>query len=208
MLKVWGRRDSFNLQKVMWCVAELGIPHERIDAGGTHGVTDTPDYLAMNPNGRVPTIDDDGFVLWESNAIVRYLSAKHGMGTLCPDDPRRRAEADRWMDWQCATVGAIMRLLIITMFRTKPEDRDPEIVQRQMAEAGRLWAMLDAHLENRDYVIGDSFTMGDIPLGTYAWRWFSVAAARTEFASLKAWHQRLCDRPAYRDHVMLPLIQY
>ena len=94
------------------------------------------------------------------------------------------------------------------MFRTKPEDRDPEIVQRQTADAGRLWAMLDAHLANRDYVIGDSFTMGDIPLGTYAWRWLSVDAARPELANLKAWHQRLCNRPAYRDHVMLPLIQY
>ena len=144
MLKIWGRRDSFNLQKVMWCVAELGIAHQRIDAGGTHGVTDTADYLAMNPNGRVPTIDDDGFVLWESNAIVRYLSAKHGLGTLCPDDPQRRADADRWMEWQSATVGAVMRPLIITMFRTKPEDRDPAAVARQVAEAGRYWAMFDA----------------------------------------------------------------
>ena len=121
MLKVWGRRDSFNLQKVMWCVGELGIAHERIDAGGTHGVSDTAAYLAMNPNGKVPTIDDDRFVLWESNAIVRYLAAKHGLGSLCPEDPQRRADADRWMDWQCATVGAVMRPLTITMFRTKPE---------------------------------------------------------------------------------------
>ena len=205
MLKIWGRRDSFNLQKVMWCVAELGIPHVRIDAGGAHGVSDTAEYLAMNPNGRVPTIDDDGFVLWESNAIVRYLAAKHGLGTLCPDDSQRRADADRWMDWQGATVGAVMRPLIITMFRTMPEARDPAIVARQIAEAGRYWTMLDARLAGDDFVVGDSLTMGDIPLGCYAWRWFSIDAERPALANLEAWYQRLCNRPAYAEHVMIPM---
>jgi glutathione S-transferase len=205
MLKIWGRRDSFNLQKVMWCVAELGIPHQRIDAGGAHGVTDTADYLAMNPNGRVPTIDDDGFVLWESNAIVRYLAAKHGMGTLCPDDPQKRAAADRWMDWQAATVGAVMRPLIITMFRTKQEDRDAEIVAHQIAEAGRYWTMLDAQLADSDFVVGQSLTMGDMPLGCYAWRWFSVDAERPKLGNVDAWYRRLCERPAYAEHVMVPM---
>lgn len=208
MLKIWGRRDSFNLQKVMWCVGELGIDHQRIDAGGAHGVTDTPAYLTMNPNGRVPTIDDDGFVLWESNAIVRYLAAKHGLGTLYPDDPYRRAEADRWMEWQSATVGAAMRPLIITMFRTRPEVRDPDTVRPQVAEAGRLWAMLDAHLAKSAFVVGDSLTMGDIPIGTYAWRWFSMAADRPHLPHLEAWYERLRQRPAYQLHVMLPLLQY
>lgn len=205
MLKIWGRRDSFNLQKVMWCVGELGIAHERIDAGGTHGVSDTAAYLAMNPNGKVPTIDDDGFVLWESNAIVRYLSAKHGLGSLCPDDPHRRADSDRWMDWQCATVGAVMRPLTITMFRTKPEARDPVNVERQMAEAGRYWTMLDARLADSEYVVGDTLTMGHIPLGCYAWRWFSVDAERPALANLEAWYRRLRDRAAYAEHVMLPM---
>lgn len=204
MLKIWGRRDSFNLQKVMWCVAELGIPHQRIDAGGAHGVTDTPEYLTLNPNGRVPTIDDDGFVLWESNAIVRYLSMRHGMGALCPDDPQRRADADRWMDWQSATMGAIMRPLIVTMFRTRPEDRDDETVRRQIDQAGRLWAMLDAHLTERDFVAGD-FSMGDIPLGAYAYRWFSIPEARPDLPNLASWYDRLRARPAYREHVDLPI---
>ena len=205
MLRIWGRRDSFNLQKVMWCVGELGLAHERIDAGGTHGVTDTAAYLAMNPNGRVPTIDDDGFVLWESNAIVRYLSAKHGLGSLCPENPHRRAEADRWMDWQSATVGAAMRPLTISMFRTGPEDRDPATVDQQIREAGRYWTMLDAHLAGQDYVVGDSLTMGDIPLGVYAWRWFSVEGDRPVLENLEAWYRRLCDRPAFAEHAMIPL---
>ncbi len=204
MLRILGRAESFNLQKVMWCVAELDIPHQRIDAGGAHGVTNTDEYLAMNPNGRVPTIDDDGFVLWESNAIVRYLSARHGMGTLCPDDPQRRADADRWMDWQSATVGAVMRPLIITMFRTAPEDRDPKTVQRQIDEASRLWAMLDRHLADRDYIGGATLTMADIPMGTYSSRWFAIDAAKPEFANLSAWYERLGARAPYREHVLRP----
>jgi glutathione S-transferase len=189
----------------MWCVAELGIPHQRIDAGGKHGVTDTPEYLAMNPNARVPTIDDDGFILWESNAIVRYLAARHGRGTLCPDDDCQRADADRWMTWQAATVGAVMRPLIITMFRTAPAERDPDTVAAQVAAVGKLWAMLDARLEDRDYVAGEALTMGDIPIGAYAWRWFSVEAERPELPHLDAWYARLTARPAYREHVMVPM---
>lgn len=205
MLKIWGRRDSFNLQKVMWCVAELGIPHKRIDAGGRHGMTDTPEYLALNPNGRVPTIEDDGFVLWESNAIVRYLSARHGTGTLYPDDATRRADADRWMEWQSATMGAVMRPLIITMFRTLPVDRDAKTVRWQINDAGHLWSILDAQLENRDFVAGSDFTMGDIPLGTYAYRWFSISESRPALRGLSAWYERLRARPAFREHVQLPI---
>ena len=205
MLKIWGRRDSFNLQKVMWSVAELGLAYERIEAGGIHGVTNTAEYLAMNPNGRVPTIDDDGFVLWESNAIIRYLAAKHGRGVLYPDDAKVQAEADRWMEWQSATVGAVMRPLIITMFRTKPDDRDPSILENQLAEAGRCWTILDAHLAVRDYVAGELLSIGDIPMGTYAWRWFSMDADRPALTHLEGWYDRLKDRPAYRDHVMLPM---
>ncbi len=189
----------------MWCVAELAIPHQRIDAGGGHGVTDSPEYLAMNPNGRVPTIDDDGFILWESNAIVRYLAAKHGMGTLCPADEMQHADADRWMDWQCATVGAVMRPFIITMFRTKPEDRDPDIVRRQVEGVSRLWTILDDRLADRRYVVGEDFTMGDIPIGTYAWRWFSIDVERPHLPNLAAWYERLTTRPAYREHVMVPM---
>jgi glutathione S-transferase len=205
MLRIWGRRDSFNLQKVMWCVGELGLAHERIDAAGAYGVTDTAAYLAMNPNGRVPTMDDDGFVLWESNAIARFLAAKHGLGSLCPKDPQARAEADRWMEWQSATVGAVMRPLIITMFRINAQDRDPATVDRQMAEAGRYWAMLDAHLAKSNFVVGESLTMGDIPMGTYAWRWFTMDADRPALVNLERWYARLRDRPAYRDHVMVTM---
>ena len=205
MLKVWGRKDSFNLQKVMWCVGELGIAHRRIDAGGAFGVTDQPEYLAMNPNGRVPTIDDDGFILWESNAIIRYLAEKYGAGTLCAADLEGRADADRWMTWQSATMGPNMRALGLATYRSTPEQRDPETIARLVEIASGHWSILDRHLAGRDYVTGDAFSMGDIPLGTYAWRWFSIDIERPSLPGLEAWYHRLGEREAYRTHVMLPL---
>ena len=205
MLKVWGRKDSFNLQKVMWCVGELGIAHRRIDAGGAFGVTDRPEYLAMNPNGRVPTIDDDGFILWESNAIIRYLAEKYGAGTLCAADLEGRADADRWMTWQSATMGPNMRALGLATYRSTPEQRDPETIARLVGIAAGHWSILDRHLAGRDYVTGDAFSMGDIPLGTYAWRWFSIDIERPRLPALEAWYRRLGEREAYRTHVMLPL---
>ncbi len=204
MLKIWGRTDSYNLQKVMWCVAELGIAHQRIDAGGAFGVTDGSEYRAMNPNGRVPTIDDDGFVLWESNAIVRYLAARHGAGTLCPADPQRLADADRWMTWQSATVGRTMRGLIHAMFNPPPDQRDPVAAAPMIETVTGHWAILDAHLADRDYVMGQDFTMADIPMGAYALRWFEMDIARPAMPHLEAWYARLQDREAYRTHVMAP----
>ena len=143
MLTIWGRINSINVQKVLWCCAELGVAYERIDAGGSFGVSNTPEYLAMNPNGLVPTIKDDGFVLWESNVIVRYLAAKHGAGTLYPGDLRECAEADRWMDWQVTTLWMALRPLFFGYVRTPPEQRDAAALaaaQRSLrdAEEGEL----------------------------------------------------------------------
>src|SRR5688572_31955438 len=121
VLKIWGRRNSVNVQKALWCCGELKLPFERVDAGLQFGVNTTPEYKAMNPNGLVPTIDDDGFILWESHAIVRYLSRKHGLGTLMPQDARAAADADRWMEWYSTTVGVNVRPVFQTLVRTPPE---------------------------------------------------------------------------------------
>jgi glutathione S-transferase len=203
MIEIWGRTDSFNLQKVMWCVAELGVPHVRMDAGGKFGVTDKPAYLAMNPNGRVPTISDDGYILWESNAIIRYLSARYGMGGMCPQDLQKRGDADRWMTWQAATVGPNMREIGIRLVRTPPEARDPEAATPLIEIAAAHWAILNDQLADRDFVTGATLTMGDIPMGTYALRWFSFPIERPSLPHLEAWYARLRQRPAYRSHVML-----
>ena len=189
----------------MWCVGELGIAHQRIDAGGAFGVTDQPEYLAMNPNGRVPTIDDDGFILWESNAVIRYLAEKYGSGTLCAADLEGRADADRWMTWQSATMGTNMRALGIATYRSPPDQRDPKVIAGLVEIASGHWSILDRHLAGRDYVTGDAFSMAGIPVGTYAWRWFCIDIERPHLPRLEAWYHRLRGREAYRTHVMLPL---
>jgi len=205
MLKVWGRANSINVQKVLWCCDELGLEYERIDAGGPFGRTRDPEYLAMNPNGLVPAISDDGFTLWESNAIVRYLAAKHGAGTLCPDDLRERADADRWMDWQLGTLWAAMRPVFIGLVRTPPEERDTAAIEEARQQAVEAWNILEAHLEGRDYALGERFTMADIPLGVSIYRWLQLPVERPAVPNLEAYHERLSERPAFRERVMLPL---
>jgi glutathione S-transferase len=205
MLRIWGRTNSSNVQKVLWCCAELGLGHERIDAGRQFGVVDTPEYRRLNPNGLVPTIDDDGFVIWESNAIVRYLAGRYGAGGLCPEDLQARAAADRWMDWQVTTIGPPVGVVFLGLVRTPPEQRDLPAIREAAATAGEIWRIFDADLADKDYAAGDALTMGDIPLGVMAYRWYQLDVERPELPTLRAWYERLAARPAFREHVMLPL---
>ena len=154
MLRIVGRINSINVQKVVWGARELGLPFERTDIGGAFGGTDTPAYRAINPNGLVPVIDDDGFVLWESNAIVRYLAAGHGVGNLWPDSLKARADADRWMDWQATELGPTMRDAFIQLVRTTAEKRDQTKVSASTNASERLIGILDEHLAKRDYMTG------------------------------------------------------
>lgn len=205
MLKIWGRKNSINVQKVLWCCEELSLPFERVDVGGPFGGNDEPCYLALNPTGLVPTISDDGFVLWESNAIVRYLAASYGAGTLSPEDPQARAEADKWMDFQATTLWPNLRSVFLSLMRTPPEERDGNLIEVSRKRAEEAFAVLDAHLKGRDYVGGSSPSTGDIPLGAAAYRWFELEIRRPSMPSLEAWYERLRGRPAYRANVMLPL---
>jgi glutathione S-transferase len=205
VLRIWGRSNSINVQKVLWCCGELDLPYERIDAGGPFGGNREPEYLRLNPNGLVPTISDGGFVLWESNAIVRYLAARYAMGTLCPEDLAERADADRWMDWQMGTLWASLRPAFIGLIRTPPENRDQASIAAAIRKTAESWAMLDAHLAGRDYVTGPAFTMADMPLGATAYRWFSLDIEGPPMPNLEAWYERLCARAPYRANVMLPL---
>ena len=189
----------------MWAIGELGLAHERHDVGGAFGGNDTPDYLRMNPNGRVPTVQDGDLVLWESNAVVRYLAAKHGAGTLWPTDPATRALADRWMDWQCTTLHRDMTVVFWGLIRTPAEQRDMRAITDSARELGRLWSILDRHLAAQAYVGGDSFTMGDIPVGAACYRYLHLSIERPEFQHLDAWYGRLQQRSAFREHVMVPL---
>jgi glutathione S-transferase len=205
MLKIWGRNNSINVQKVMWAVGELGLPHERIDAGGAFGGLDSADYGVLNANRRVPTIEDDGVVVWESNACVRYLAARYGAGGLWPEDPAVRACADMWMDWQQTTLLPDMTTVFWGLVRTPEAERDHAAIKAAAARLGDLWRRLDDHLAKRRFVAGDSFTMGDIPVGAACYRYCQLAIERPRLGAIEAWYERLQQREPYRMHVMLPL---
>jgi len=205
MVKIWGRTNSGNVQKVMWAVGELGIGHQRIDAGGTFGGLDTDRYGALNPNRRVPTLEDGRVVLWESNVIVRYLAARYGAGGLWPTDPCVRGGADQWMDWQQTTLGPEMRIVFWGLVRTPAERRDRRAIDAALAQLRELWARLDAHLASRAFVAGDALTIGDIPIGVMCHRYYALDIERPRLDHLAAWYARLTARPAFRADVMLPL---
>jgi glutathione S-transferase len=204
MLKIWGRANSVNVMKALWAAEEVGAKYERIDIGGAFGGNDQPAYLALNPNGRVPTIEDDGLVLWESNAIVRYLAARYGAGSLWPNDVKVRADSDRWMDWQQTTLAAPMTTLFWGHVRTPPEKRDPVALEAARKQAAGIWPILDRVLAGRPYVAGDRLTMGDIPAGCLVHRWLALPIERPNLPALAAWYERLKQRPGYR-HVNQPM---
>ena len=207
MLKILGRKTSSNVMEVLWGCAELGIEYEREDIGGPFGGNDTPEYLAKNPNGLVPTIEDDGFILWESNAILRYLASKHSGGRpIWPDDLRIRAEADKWMDWQLSRVAGAIGPIFMNLVRRKPEERDMDAVAGGIAACREVWGILDRHLRDRDFVAGAHFTIGDIPVGIHAFRYFTLVEDRPALPGLEAWYGRLQERPAYREFCMNPLV--
>ena len=205
MLKIWGRTSSINVQKVLWCCAELNLKYERVDAGGKFGVNNTPEYLALNPNGLVPTINDDGFVLWESHAIVRYLSHRHGMGTLWPRDEKVCADADRWMEWYSTTLWNSLRPVFWNLVRVEPGKRDMKLVEESRKKMADNLKMVENNLAARQYVAGNALTMGDIPLGVALHRWFLLPIERPDYPRLAAYYERLKQRPGFAQHCAAPL---
>ena len=204
MIEVFGRANSVNVQKVLWCLGELEVPFDQYDAGGLYGGNKEPDFLARNPTGLVPLLSDDGFDLWESNAIVRYLAARYGAGSLWPEDPATRALSDKWMDYQLGTVFPAFKDAVIGLIRTVPENRDPDKIAASVRATADTLPVLDAHLEDRAYVAGDSLTVGDVALGPTIYRWLTLDIERPPLTNLEAWHERLSERPPYREHVMVP----
>jgi glutathione S-transferase len=197
MLRIWGRVNSVNVKKALWAAEELGLKYERIDAGMHFGVTRTPEYRKMNPNSLVPTIEDEGF--------VRYLAAKHAAGTLWPTDLRVRADAERWMDWAFTFQNA-MRDVFWGLIRTPPEKRDMKAIEAGAKRSAELLqGVLERNLENRNYVSGASFTMGDIPIGAEVQRWMRVPIERPRLPHVEAWFERLRARPAFLRIVDVPL---
>lgn len=212
MLNIWGRISSINVRKVVWCAQELGLDFQRTEAGGKFGVVQTPDYLALNPNALVPCIDDgEGearVVLWESNVIVRYLCARHSHGSFYPGALPARFDAERWMDWQQTALNPVSAGAFKQWIRTPAAERDSAVIERSVRATEPLFALLDAHLATRAFMLGDAFTMADIPLGCEAHRWFGLPPTeytRPAWPNVERWFADLKARSAARGVLDLPL---
>lgn len=205
MLKIWGRTNSINVQKVLWCCHELGLDYDRIDAGLHFGVTNTPEYSAINPNRLVPTIEDGEVKLWESNVIVRYLAHKYDAGGLCPADLSTRFDAERWMDWQATVFWPALRPLFIALIRTRAAERDDSAVSTAEAQSLSAVRILDHRLEDQAFLAGRAFTMGDIPAATTVHRWYSLDIDHPELPNVRRWYDLMRGRPAFQRIVMTPL---
>ncbi|HWX07882.1 MAG TPA: glutathione S-transferase [Bradyrhizobium sp.] len=205
MLKVWGRRSSFNVQKVMWLIGELGLAHQHIDAGGDFGGLDAPSFLAMNPHGRVPVIRDDHATVWESHAILRYLAARHGAGGFWSDDLAARARADGWMDWsQTALQPDFLIGVFWGFFRTPEDKRNWPAIRASLARCVTHFEKLERLLEDRPFLLGSAPTLADITTGVALYRYYELDIDRPSLPRVERWYQTLQQRAAYREHVMIP----
>ena len=200
---IWGRATSSNVMKALWGLGELNLPFERVDVGGSFGKTDTAVYRAMNPTGLVPTLQEDDFTLWESNAILRYLCHAHAPhSTLWPQDPQARANIDRWMDAQQTVLNRPMGVVFWGLIRTPADKRDPAAIAQGVADAAKAYDMIEPLLGKHAYIAGANFTLADIPWGVHAHRWFNMGFDRPTLPNLRAWYDRLCERPAYQEAVV------
>jgi glutathione S-transferase len=206
-LVIWGRANSVNVQKVLWCLAELDLTYERIDAGLHYGRNHEPDYLAMNPNARVPTMVDGDYVLWESNSVMRYLCMTYGKGaSIYPAEPKRRAAVDRWLDWTLSTVQPVDRPVFWALVRTPPAERDMAKIQKDADAEALVWRIADHHLSTRRFIEGDDFTIADIALGAYARRWLGVEGiTRPSQPHLERWLKELGTRSGYQTFIGVPM---
>ena len=204
MLKVWGRLNSVNVQKAMFCILETGAPFERSEAGMEHGIVQTSDYQAMNPNAVVPTISDDGFVLWESNVIVRYIAAKHSPGVLWPSDLRERADADRWMDWQQTTFNPPLTGIFWDRVRT-PGKMPPEQLAQFRQKLDKAIGILETALGSREWMGGKAFNMADCVIAPGVHRYLNLPGERQPAPNLERYYKAVMQRPAARQLLTTPI---
>jgi glutathione S-transferase len=205
-IKIWGRSNSGNVKKVLVVADELGVPYERIDAGMQYGVVDTPEYRKLNPNGRVPTIEDGDYVLWESHAICRYLSMQYGGEAIYPADPKARASVDRWMDWLLATVVPVDVPVFWGTIRTPPEKQDKAAIAENVKKLSGVFQILEERLAGRSYLEGNRVTLADLLLGIFVYRYLNNPfIERPSQPNLVAWCERLRVRPSYQRWVDEPL---
>jgi len=204
MITVWGRTTSSNVQVVMWAAAELGMDVNRIDAGGAFGGTDTPEFIAMNPNHRVPVLKDGDLVMYESSAILRYLGAQYANDIFWPSDNKARAKLDIWAEWTKTTICPVLIYSIFwTLIRIPSADRDMDAVAASVKELGTLMYQAEAQLEGKNFIGGDALTFADIMFGHVLYRYYTLDFDRLALPNLQGYYERLHSREAYRNHVMI-----
>ncbi|PKU21504.1 glutathione S-transferase family protein [Telmatospirillum siberiense] len=204
MLKVWGRRNSFNVQKVLWLVGELGLDYEHIPAGGKFGRLDEPAFRALNPHGKIPVVEDGDVAVWESHAILRYLAARYGEESFWGQNPAARAPVDGWMDWaQSALQPTFLNGVFLGYFRTPEAERNWPAINKSLEQCASLFGLVDRILADRPYLLGDELSLADIPAGTTLYRYFELDIERPSLPNVEGWYRRLQQRPAYREHVMV-----
>jgi len=205
MLRIWGRRSSFNVEKVMWLIGELELAHEHIDAGGSAGGLDSQAFLAMNPHGRIPVIRDGDTIVWESRAILRYLAARHSAGRFWSDDPAQRAGVDGWMDWsQTALQPDFLGGVFWGFYRTPEDKRSWPAINAALSRCAWHFGKLDRLLEGRTFLLGETLSLADITAGTSLYRYFELEIERPKLPQVERWYRTLQAREAYRTHIMIP----
>lgn len=207
MITLWGRDNSSNVKKVRWCLEELALEYRLIPAGGQYGITHDPDYLAMNPNGLVPCLQDSTYklTLWESNTILRYLAAEYGKGTLWSELPATRAESEKWMDWGATTLASPHRVILMNKVRAPAHLCDEQAVLASMEECNTLFALLDDQFARESWLGGSQFSLGDIALAPMIYNLFNIGLHWPDYPHLNRWYQQLTQRPAFKKVVMLPV---
>lgn len=205
MLTIWGRITSINVQKAVWAAGEVGQPFERIDVGGKFGGNREPAYLAKNPNGQIPTLEDGEICIWESNSIVRYLAARYGAGWIWEEDPARRAEADRWMDWMLSELQPAMTPAFWGLIRKTPGYTDEAAIAASVAKAQAKLDILEAYLAGRSYLANERFGMGDIVVALGAHRWLHMPVQQKDWPNIRRWYAQVAARPAAAPAMPLPI---
>ncbi|KVL76574.1 glutathione S-transferase family protein [Burkholderia ubonensis] len=198
MLHILGKIPSINVRKVLWLCAELDLPFEREDWGSGFRSTDDPAYLALNPHGLVPVIKDDGFVLWESNTIIRYLANRYGGEALYPAEPQARARVDQWIDWQASDLNRSWVFAFQGLVRKSPDHQDPDGIAKSISDWTKHMRVLNAQLDATGaFVAGERFTLADIPIGLSVNRWFGTPFEHPDFPAITRYVERLAARPGF-----------
>lgn len=202
MLKIYGRANSINVRKVLWMCGEIGQAYEREDWGRGFRPTSEAEFQKVSTFGVVPVVVDDGFVLRESNTIVRYLAGKHGRADLYPTDLKARATAESWMDWAATDIYTAIRPVFLGLqVKMAPFKDDRAGIDAGIREWTRQMQLLEGHLAaGSPYIAGNAFTVGDIPVGLVANRWYGIPFEKPALKAVSAYYERLSERAAYREH--------